>query len=131
MTTLSEAIENQISMTNDSDFYVWFEGEEHWFDINSIPENTLSGDIEDYCFSFVKVIHMYSDYRGIYIPRDFAKDFEDLVEPEDLEVLLDPEHEQYWDTWYDVLNYVMIPHNGLQYHLYHDGALYAIADLDE
>ena len=130
MTTLSEAIENQINMTNDSDFYVWFEGEEHWLDTNSIPESTLSGDIEDYCFSFVKVIHMYSDSRGIYIPRDFAKDFPDLIESKDFVVLLDPEHEQYWETWDDVLDYVMIPHNGLQYHLYQDGDLYAIASLD-
>ena len=129
MTTLSEAIENQINMTNDSDFYVWFEGRE-WHEPAHIDAKILDTDINKLEYSFIKVVHMYSDYRGIYIPRDFAKDFQDLVEPEDFEVLLDPEHEQYWDTWYDVLNYVILPHNGLQYRLHHNGDLYAIAYLD-
>lgn len=128
MITLSEAIENQITVTGNDNFYVWFT-DENWYDLSTIDAEKLHTDIEELEYSFVKVVHIFSDSRGIYIPRDFAQDFPEYLEQEDCEVLLDPNHEQYWETWNDVLEYVRIPSEGLLYHLFQDGDLYAIAYL--
>ena len=83
------------------------------------------------------IILLLSDARGIYIPRDFAQDFnfdEDGwqgVSEEDRAVLADPhgDHgEDYWETWDRVLSnahYTDKP-SGKVYHLHHDGDLWAL-----
>lgn len=54
-------------------------------------------------------IHLLSDARGQYLPRDAAEtldwtQFPD-VRAEDLEILrAGPDHESYWDAWQDVLD---------------------------
>lgn len=81
------------------------------------------------------IILLLSDARGIYIPRDFASGFnfdEDGwqgVSTEDLEVLSDPHHEDYWETWDAVLSnasYFDKP-SGKVYHLHQDGDLWALS----
>jgi len=52
---------------------------------------------------------LFTDARGIYIPRDFATYIDqervEGVAPEDYEILrAGPEGELYWDTWTDVLD---------------------------
>lgn len=46
--------------------------------------------------------------RGIYIPQAFAQSFDREswhISEEDHAILLEgPEHEEYWDTWAEVLN---------------------------
>jgi len=51
---------------------------------------------------------LLSDARGIYIPRDFAEileggKIEHTLSEEDLEILMDPEHDEYWTVWDEVL----------------------------
>ena len=80
------------------------------------------------------VILLLDNARGIYIPRDFVEscDFgEDGwqgVTEEDREILLDPEHDWYWETWDSVLSnshYIDKP-SGKVYHLHQDGDLWAV-----
>ena len=80
------------------------------------------------------VILLLSDARGIYIPRDFASDFnfgEDGwqgVSQEDREDLSDPENEWYWEMWDKVLSnaHYIDELSGKVYHLYQDGDLWAV-----
>lgn len=80
------------------------------------------------------VLHLLSDARGIYIPRDFASDFnfgEDGwqgVSTEEREVLADPYHEDYWEVWNSVLTfaYYFDKESGKNYHLHQDGDLWAV-----
>ena len=74
------------------------------------------------------------DHRGIYIPRDFVQGTKREcmrgISDDDIEILSDPEHEWYWETWDDVLNggTVVDPVSGVVYRLYQDGALWLIPD---
>ena len=80
------------------------------------------------------IILLLSDARGIYIPRDFARDFNfDVdgwqgVSQEDRDALSDPENEGYWDTWDKVISnaHYTDPSSGKVYHLYQDGDLWAV-----
>ena len=80
------------------------------------------------------VILMLSDARGIYIPRDFTchyhigEDGWQGVSTEDLEVLADPHHDDYWETWDTVLSNASYFDNpsGKVYHLHQDGDLWAV-----
>lgn len=84
------------------------------------------------------VIHFLSDARGVYIPRDFVTDeYNDVAEShcaawgiksDDTEILAaGPEHEFYWETWDDVLDYAeFTDENGDKYQLYQEGNLWGI-----
>lgn len=79
-------------------------------------------------------ILLLSSARGIYVPRDFAQDFNFAqdgwqgVSPEDLATLADPENDWYWETWEAVLNnaYHINKDTGRTYRLYQDGDLWAV-----
>lgn len=72
--------------------------------------------------------------RGVYIPRDFAEGFKFSeygwrnVKQEDLNILKKgPEHEWYWETWYDVVNNTYyIDSDGNHWNLWENGDLFAI-----
>jgi hypothetical protein len=78
------------------------------------------------------------DHRGIYIPRDFAQSIkrDAIAYPPtfhhgdinaDLDALLDPDGEQYWDTWSDICdNAIVTDDKGRTFSLYQDGALWLI-----
>ena len=78
-----------------------------------------------------------SDTRGVYIPRDFVTDdYNELavdhckawqIKPDDASILASgPNHEYYWETWDDVLNYAQyIDEEGNKYFLSQDGDLWA------
>lgn len=83
------------------------------------------------------VILILSDARGIYIPRDFVTDaYNEIahehcdkwgIKQEDREILQNPEHEYYWETWDSVLNYAKYTaDNGDVYTLHQDGDLWGI-----
>lgn len=80
------------------------------------------------------VILLLSDARGIYIPRDFVEsvnfgeDGWQGVSAEDREILLNPDHEWYWETWDSVLSNAHFVHkdSGKVYHLHQDGDLWAV-----
>jgi hypothetical protein len=74
-----------------------------------------------------------NDARGIYIPRDFAKSFNDRakavsgVSDEDWAILEDPDHEFYCETWQDVCdNAVITDPDGIKYTVYQDGDCWLI-----
>lgn len=76
-----------------------------------------------------------NDARGIYIPRDFAKSFDNRdehvtgVSPEEWAILEDPNHEHYWDVWSDVLNNATVTDNdGVKFTLHQDGDLWLIPE---
>ena len=77
---------------------------------------------------------LLSDNRGVYIPRDFAEGFEfseqgwKNVNQEDLNILKEgPEHEWYWETWFDVVNNAYyVDAGGKCWNLWQDGDLFAI-----
>lgn len=78
-----------------------------------------------------------SDARGVYIPRDFVTDkYNEIIvvhckawgiKDEDAEILASgPDHEYYWETWDDVLNYACYTdEEGNKYFLSQDGDLWA------
>ena len=80
------------------------------------------------------VILLLSDARGIYIPRDFARDFKfgedgwQGVSEGEREVLADPHHDDYWNVWNTVLSnaHYTDPSSGKVYHLHQDGDLWAV-----
>ena len=83
------------------------------------------------------LILILSDARGQYIPRDFVTDnWNEIaldhcaawnVKLSDAEILQNPDHDLYWETWDDVLNYAEFKaENGDVYRLYQDGDLWGI-----
>jgi hypothetical protein len=43
--------------------------------------------------------------RGIYVPQEFAKTYGKVFFPnEDLSILLDPDHEEYWERWDEIVD---------------------------
>jgi len=79
---------------------------------------------------FSAVVHLLSDARGIYMPRDFAESF-DLIEwglYEDYTFILsNPDDDSYWDEWQIVLDSAKyIDKDGNEFRLYQDGDLWAI-----
>lgn len=77
----------------------------------------------------------FSDVRGIYIPRDFAQflDENDKIQhdipQEDIEILLDVDHEFYWDVWEDVLQSTFkVKDTGQVLELYQDGDLWVLPE---
>ncbi len=75
---------------------------------------------------------LITDAAGVYIPQQFAENFEGWgILPQDFQILRQgPDHEQYWDVWSDVLIYASIEHEGEVYRLHQDGDLWALSDWD-
>ena len=76
---------------------------------------------------------LLGDFRGHYIPRDFIANFDIKewgIDPESWEanVCADPEHENYWDAWDQILNNARYEHDGNIWVLHHDGDLLAYCD---
>ncbi len=74
---------------------------------------------------------LFSDARGIYIPRDFARDMDRAalrnVTDEELAILDDPDHESYWDVWSEVLDRArIVDMSGKEWFLYQDGDCWLI-----
>ena len=74
---------------------------------------------------------LLDDCRGIYIPRDFAINFdieEWGISEEDAKILLaGPDHELYWEAWDDVLRSAEYTDpNGKIWYLMQDGDLFAV-----
>ena len=70
-----------------------------------------------------------SDARGVFIPRDFASNF-DLslwsgIDAALLPDLSDPMNEGYWDTWQTILDNATFQDDGHTWHLTQDGDLWA------
>jgi hypothetical protein len=68
------------------------------------------------------------DSRGIYIPQHFAESYNSEqwspIDSDDLAILIHgPEHDQYWDTWDDVINDAETICGGS---LYQDGDLWVV-----
>jgi hypothetical protein len=74
-----------------------------------------------------------NDSRGRYIPRDFAQCFVDRaksvqgVTDEQWAILEDPEHESYWEAWFEVTDNARVTdEKGVVYTLHQDGDLWLI-----
>lgn len=79
---------------------------------------------------------LLDDHRGIYIPRDFAINFETKqwgVDAEDVAILFaGPDHELYWETWDNVMrNAEYTDEKGRVWHLFQDGPLFAVIYSEE
>lgn len=83
---------------------------------------------------------LLSGAHGIYIPRDFVRDFVldnwNIAGKDDawaIEACNDPDNEQYWDAWVYILDNASCMDDGKVYTLFQDGDLFAIAydDLDD
>lgn len=86
------------------------------------------------------IVHILSDARGIYIPRDFLTDnYNEIAESHCVAWGLtednkqnwlnatDPDSEFYWDDWEWILNNAkFIDEDGSIYKLYQDGDLWGI-----
>lgn len=76
---------------------------------------------------------LLNDSRGIYIPQNFAENFnmdQWGVRDEDRDILLlgpnDAENEWYWEVWENVLsNASYIDEKGNHWHLWQEGDLFA------
>lgn len=84
-----------------------------------------------YCNSVMTAVHstiVFSDSRGIYIPNNFYTmiDFSLWgLDRNNFTDLSDPENEYYWESWEQLLNKAKCNYDGLEWHLEHDGGLYA------
>lgn len=74
---------------------------------------------------------------GIYVPKRFATNFAmDAwgVSQEDADILSDPDHDEYWDVWTEVLDHAHhTDEDGALWHLHHDdgdgdGGLFAVPE---
>lgn len=70
---------------------------------------------------------LLSDRHGVYIPREFARLEGWEITDEDREILLaGPEHEQYWDSWMDVVETTFFEDDkGHKWYLRESGDLWA------
>lgn len=74
------------------------------------------------------------DCRGVYIPHDFANEydwsrFENIDENDMSELLKGPDEcEYYWDIWEDVLDNATFTENGNTWRLYQDGSVWLLCD---
>ena len=79
---------------------------------------------------------LLDENNGIYIPKLFCKqcnpqnsyfvwDYDNCSE-----ILLNPEHELYWEVWDEVLDsaYCIDPDNNIKYTLYQNGDLWIIPE---
>lgn len=82
-------------------------------------------------------IHLIlSSDRGVYIPQNFAEEYESYtgtwegINLVDIVVLLKgPEHEWYWEAWNNVEMNAKFTHNdGTVYHLHLDGDVWLIPE---
>lgn len=76
---------------------------------------------------------LLSDYRGIYIPRDFVQCFDSkawhIVSEDCRDLLKGPYSNDYWEIWEHVLSFAFfIDTDGKTWRLYQDGDLFAICD---
>jgi hypothetical protein len=75
---------------------------------------------------------LMDESAGIYIPRNFYESFDFAkwnLNQADFSELADPDHENYWDSWLDLLS--MAKHTdaaGLKWTLYQDGDLWAVSE---
>lgn len=69
---------------------------------------------------------------GIYVPMCFASNYEMKawgVSEENQEILKNPDHDLYWDTWDDVLNLASFTDDkGQKWSLHQDEDLFAVPD---
>lgn len=65
--------------------------------------------------------------RGTYIPQAFAEQCGEKwgLTDKQKEVLADPDHEWYWETWTEVLDNATCTVDGKTYHLHQDGDVWA------
>lgn len=80
-----------------------------------------------------KIKLIIDEARGIYIPQNFAKNFnldEWGINGEEAAPLFDgPDHEEYWDAWEDVLrNAEYTDDKGHKWTLYQDGDLFCVRE---
>jgi len=77
-----------------------------------------------------KIEILLDSHRGIYIPRDFAIECGDFwnIPQKSLDILMNPDHEWYWEEWETILNSASLPLDGHTYTLHHDGDLFAVRD---
>lgn len=74
---------------------------------------------------------LLSDARGVYIPRDFVEGFDlskwEGINPRDIEICKNPEHECYWDSWSGILDSAAYTApDGRVFCLHQDGDLWAL-----
>jgi hypothetical protein len=83
-----------------------------------------------------EILLWLDDNRGIYIPRDFANSFVERdkhvqgVTLKQWDILEEgPGHEQYWDTWNEVLdNAIVTDDEGIKYSVYQDGICWLVPE---
>ena len=81
-------------------------------------------------------ILLIDSHNGIYIPNLFCKQcnpentFWNWNYENSSEILLNPEHELYWEVWEEVLDsaYYIDPDNNIKYTLYNNEDLWAIPE---
>jgi hypothetical protein len=70
--------------------------------------------------------------RGIYIPKQFidtygVNEWEGITQ-EQRDILSNPEHEDYFEVWQEVLENAFIIEDGIKHTLYQDGDLWLVAE---
>ena len=114
------------------EFYAWHIDSEDWQEISSLTEDELQSDDGEWVF--VKTELLLSDQRGTYIPRDFYQSFnleKWHIEAEDYLALSDPDNENYWSVWDELMNRAYCIHEGRRYVLYQNGDLWAVHYLED
>lgn len=74
---------------------------------------------------------LFSDAEGIYIPKRFIEKFDASawgISEELIALLSNPEGDQYWEAWDEVLSTASFYFEGKTWRLYQEGDLWAISD---
>jgi hypothetical protein len=70
--------------------------------------------------------------RGIYIPKQFIETYGvpewQGISQEQTDILLNPDHEDYFEVWEKVLESAFIIEDGIKHTLYQDGDLWLVSE---
>ncbi len=77
-----------------------------------------------------KIEVLLDSCRGIYIPRDFAIECGETwnIPQKSIDILMNPDHEWYWEEWQHVLDTATCTLDRHTYTLHQDGDLFAVRD---
>ena len=115
-----------------SGYYIWHIDSEGWQEISSLTEDELQSDDSEWDFVLAELL--LSDAHGQYIPNVFYHcfDFEKWhIKAEDYLALSDPDNENYWYAWEELMQNAYCICDDKKYILHQNGDLWVIYYMED